>query len=157
MTRAAKGYILVETMVGLTVLSIGALTVHQVLNQAMLTRAQARDYTQARFLMEGLIEELLVQPELKPGRHTGRFTGGSNRFSYAYEIDKVELPRPEIPEEIELVAGTYIPEAWYIGRIRAVIRWQRRGVDFDERMETLFPDTKLPPAERRPPIEDAPI
>ena len=62
-SRSKAGYILVETVVAMVVLSIGIMTIQSSLRQIIIASGQARDYTQARFLLEELVEKLLFEPE----------------------------------------------------------------------------------------------
>ena len=60
------GYIFVETVVAMGLLSLSAFVIQNALRQAMITRAQAQDITSARFLLEKISGErilLFQQPE----------------------------------------------------------------------------------------------
>jgi len=149
-SAGSQGYILLEAVVALAVLSVGVITVNNVMREALRTRAQARDFTQARFLLEGIIEDLQVRPVLKLGHETGRFKGELSRFRYRWEIGKVEVPAPEIPDEVvERVGRAYKPTVQYLGKITATVTWECAGQTFQRTAETLFPQGKLPPKERR--------
>ena len=90
-----RGYILVETIVAMALLSAGMVAIQGGLRQAVLVRGQARDYTQARFLMDGLIADLSLQPEHVQGSKSGRFSGEYDRFSYTWTISRVDVPVPQ--------------------------------------------------------------
>ncbi len=94
------GYILIEAVVALVLLSVGAYAVHGTLRQAILTRGQAQDYTQVRFALQQVVSELELQPMLNEEERSGRFPGELERFAWRYTISRVALPLP--PEVMAL-------------------------------------------------------
>ncbi|MCH7909983.1 MAG: hypothetical protein IIB38_10245, partial [Candidatus Hydrogenedentes bacterium] len=62
--RTISGYILLETAVALVLLSVGATTVHRTIQEAIRTRGQAQDYTRVRFLLDQVVADIEIQPEL---------------------------------------------------------------------------------------------
>ena len=141
----SRGWILVETLVALMVLSVGVLAVNQALQDALLTRAMARDFTQARFLLEQVVSDLELQPLLIEGAaKNGAFGEAFERFAYHYEVSRVELPAPELPP---LAIGTLaqplqLPVS-YLGKIRVTVTWTRAGRSFERAVETLIAPEKL--------------
>lgn len=138
-----RGYILLEAVAALAVLSIGAVAVHRAMGEAIATRGQARDYTQARFLLEDLMGEILLQPVLREERRSGVFDEDLERFSWAYVVSRVDLP-PEPPVE---GPGGILYEApqpvRYLARIEAVVRWRRRGETYELTAQTLLGPERL--------------
>ena len=147
--KTAGGYILLEATVAMVVLGAGAYAVHGAIRQALITRAQAQDYTHARFLLERLIAEREIQPELKPGTDSGRFTGEWNRFDWQYQVRMVYVPLPSKPPINPTprkpgerpIAFEYSIK--HIMHIRATVSWVRSGRSFSESIETLFNPSKF--------------
>jgi len=145
--RAARkeGWVLIETLVALVLLSVGVLAINRALREAMETRAIARDFTTARFLLEERISELEMQPVLREGTVlAGDFGNEHERFSYTCSVTKVEVPRPEIPPDVQavLLEPIELPEP-YLGKISVTIKWTRAGRAFDATAETLVSSRKL--------------
>ena len=90
--RRRAGYILVETVVAMGVLSISMLIIHQDIRQAIMTRGQAQDFTTARFLLEKVFAEHMEQSLLREESDSGRFPPPHQRFAYEWTISKVEMP-----------------------------------------------------------------
>ena len=87
-----KGYILFEAVFSMAILSIAGLTFQSALQQAILTRGQAMDYTTAKFLLEQINAEIELQPQHVEGEKSGTFPEPYNRFSYQYKISKISIP-----------------------------------------------------------------
>ncbi|MBI4560128.1 MAG: hypothetical protein HY706_21245 [Candidatus Hydrogenedentes bacterium] len=141
-----RGYILVEAMVAMVVLSLGILALRSAQQQTTLARGQARDYTQARFLLERLIAELEILPILREGASSGVFEGDFSRFRWSRTVSRVSLPGMEPP--VQLLPGMMVqaPDA-FVGKITATVFWTRSGQEFQETVETLVAPAKLPQAE----------
>jgi hypothetical protein len=147
--RARAGYVLLEAIGALAVLSVGIFGVHQAMRQAILTRGQARDYTQARFLLEDVMGELTLRPVLQLESRSGAGEDDLARFNWRYTVSKVDLPEgsyrpPASPDDV------YIPTAFrprppvrYLGRISVTVTWTRQGRPFDATAETLVPGERL--------------
>ncbi len=149
--RASTGYILLETLTALTVLSVSVLAMNAALRQSVQTRALARDYTEARFLMEHLLGAIEVLPRVEAGTTSGVFQTAP-RFQYEYIIDTVEVPAPAVsgaslqraseqlgvnPDELELP----VP---FIPRVKAVVRWSRGGREHEAVITTLLDPNQMP-------------
>ncbi len=130
------GYIFVETVVAMGVLSISMLVIQGAVRQAIITRGQAQDYTTARFLLKQVAAEVELQPELVASSDSGRFKKPNERFGYEWELTKVEVPIPEIPatipeekrerlEKISIEAGDWEGAARAMESIGKI--WMRRG------------------------------
>lgn len=152
------GYILVEAAVAMVLLSIGALTVHRTIQEAVRTRGQAQDYTRARFLLEQVVADLEIQPELIEHSDRGRFAGEHARFSWDYRVQRVNLPRPgpplRPPPEGKQVQSFEYPEGQeYLAHLRATVSWTRSGRSFSESYETLLSPDSLWQAPKRGPFQ----
>lgn len=147
--RRRAGYILVETVVAMGVLSISMLIIHQDIRQAIMTRGQAQDFTTARFLLEKVFAEHMEQSLLREESDSGRFPPPHQRFAYEWTISKVEMPMPELPQDLpgendearlEKLREMY---KGYMGKLRIHILWTRSGQEREAIVETLFPPEKL--------------
>lgn len=136
------GYILLETIVAMGVLSIGMVAIHGALRQAILTRGQAEDYTTARFLLEEVAAKKEVELELIEGSDRGRFPKPYSRFRYEWEIKKVEVPLPPVPPNLPPEVAAHVKEELeknkFIGKLHVKIHWTRAGMPFDAVGETLL-------------------
>lgn len=154
----ASGYIMIETVVAVAVLSLGAFAVNGAIQQAIQTRGQAQDFTRARFLLDSLTNELLLQPILTEGSDQGKFDGRDSRFSWAWSVSRVNPPVPSepfkpLPPNAEPSPPFLYPrESSYLAHIHATIRWERSGMPFEESYETLLAPERLwqPPPPRVP-------
>lgn len=136
----ADGYILVEAVVALVLLSVGAYAVHGTIRQAVLTRGQAEDYTQARFLLEQVIAGVQIQPRIKEETKEGVFPEPHGRFRWETSIERIDLP---IPARASASDFEYPRGLDYLARIRATVYWERSGQPFSESYETLVSPGKL--------------
>ena len=153
--RDKRGYLLVETVTAMALLSITIVALHGAMRQAALTRAHAEDFTYARFLAEELMGRLDLRPELEPGAQSGEYGGRFSRFVWAYEISHVHVEPPEMETGTEW-APTLDPEVAgedfqlpvdYLGKVRVEIHWTRLGQEFSYVMETLLNPDRLPAPE----------
>lgn len=146
---STHGYILVETAVALVVLSAGAFVVHGTIQQALQTRGQAQDYTRARFLLEGLVADLEMQPQVAVHAAEGRFEGEHDRFSWDYRVRRVNVPKPVAPlrpapeGSKKAKPFEYLADRDYLAHMRATVYWTRSGRSFSESYETLLRTSKL--------------
>ena len=151
----ARGYILLETVVALVVLSIGALTINGALHNALQTRGQAMDYTEARFILD----ELMAQVELQPQRTEGKTEGvwqANPRFHWRIDIRKAALAEPSQPRRPGPKAklpGTFKfdKDNDYLTAIEVTLSWSRSGQSFEESYETLLPPDRLKKPEAEQP------
>ncbi len=139
------GWVLVETLVALVVLSVGVIAVNRATYEALVTRAQARDYTQARFLLEQLMSELELQPEFRDGvSASGPFGDEFPRFVWEWTVAKVEMPKPEIPGRLPIGFMDHFKfPAESLGKVSVTVRWTRAGRPFEMTAETLVGPDKL--------------
>lgn len=150
--RVRHGYILFETIVAMGLLSIGMVAIYNSMGQAMFMRARAQDFTTARFLLEQVMSERELQPEVQASEGDGQFEGENARFSYRWEISKVEVPTPPLPPMLTPPERERFEKMFkrYMGKISVTVFWSRRGFDYEIAGETLIPPEKLwlPESER---------
>ena len=157
------GYILLEAVVALMVLSIGVFAVQSSIRQASLTEAQTSDYTWARVLLQQLMSEVEMQPIIPVQTKSGTFGGQFARFSYTRKVSAVKIPMPPLPPVIPGIQFPGMPpgappldaevgpdgkplvelKERFIGRLTATVRWQRAGANYEVTAETLFTPDKL--------------
>jgi len=137
----ANGYILVETLVAMAVLSISMVTIHNALGQATLTHVQARDLTQARFLLDEKMGEYRLNAALEEGDYEGDFGAAYPRFRWKVSVTKVKLPEPPRPN-IEQIAPVKLASP-FLGKIVLTVEWTTGKQPFEERLETLVPPTQF--------------
>ena len=140
-----KGYILFEAVFSMAILSIAGLTFQSALQQAILTRGQAMDYTTAKFLLEQINAEIELQPQHVEGEKSGTFPEPYNRFSYQYKISKISIPKPQLPSELPPQLRENLEKMFrdYIAKVDIWIRWQRAGMKFEVHAQNLFQPEKL--------------
>lgn len=139
MRHQRHGYIFAETVVAMALLSVSALVIQSALRQAIITRGQAQDFTVARFLMEQIASEQALLFEQPEGSGAGVFEPPYERFSYEWELKRVEVPLPPIPPFLppELVASVVDSFNDYMGKLTVRISWSRAGMERDCVGETL--------------------
>ena len=140
MSRWRAGYIFVETVVAMGVLSISTLVIQDALRQGIMTRRQAQDYTTARILLEQVAGEqalLLQQPE---GSGSGRFPPPHESYSFEWTLERVDVPLPPLPPDMTPPEREYFVEHYvdYLGKLTVRIKWRRGGVDLEALGETLL-------------------
>ena len=153
--RDKRGYLLVETVTAMALLSITIVSLHGAMRQAALTRAHAEDFTHARFLAEELMGRLDLRRELEPGAQSGEFGGRFSRFVWVYEISHVHLEPPEMEPgagwaptlDPELAGEDFQLPVAYLGKVRVEIHWTRLGQEFSYVVETLVNPDRLPAPE----------
>ena len=139
--RNTGGWVLLETLAALTVLSVAIIAVNEALYESLVTRAQARDYTQARFFLDKLASELEMQPLFQDGMtQSGGFGEEHPRFSWSWSVSKADIPQPAIPQEVLLANGIteLVLPVKALGKVSVTVRWTRAGHEFEETIETLI-------------------
>lgn len=141
-----EGYILLESVVAMVVLSLGIYAVHGTIRQAIITRGQSEDYTRVQFLLEQVMAQAALQPRLTEGRDGGFFEQSDRRFVWQYTIRKVDVPKPKFGNAqafgLDDPSDVVLP-APYLAHVHATITWKRAGREFSESMETLYNPNKL--------------
>lgn len=141
--RRAPGYILLEALVAMGLLSVSLLVIHRDLQQAVQVRALARDFTQARFLLEQVMADVALQAQLPESERTGTFPAPLTRFSWRWKVSKLALPAPQVaPQQLANYPGLALPCS-YMMKVEAWVSWERNGVTRQEKAETLYPPEKL--------------
>lgn len=147
------GYILVETLVALTVLSLSAMGLQRAISQATLTRGLAQDYTTVQLLAENMLSNLMLQNYmLVEMQDSGTFPPPNERFAYTLEVGKVDVPRPELPSRIPLAERQALEKRYngWMPKVRLEITWTRAGAEQSRVFETLYGPERLwqpPPPE----------
>lgn len=152
--RRATGYILVETLVALTVLSISALGIQRAISQAALTRGLAQDYTTVQLLGDNMMATLdLEYFQLHETTEEGAFPEPYGRFRYALEVSRVTVPRPELPGTIPPERRKELEKRYHgeMPKVRLEIFWTRSGLEYSRVFETLLGTERL----WLPPVENA--
>jgi hypothetical protein len=138
------GYMLLETVVAMALLSVGMVAIQGGLRQAIIVRGQARDATMARHILEQVIGKIELQDRLVESQGTGKGEAELSRFSWTWKISKIELPPPPIPPELPPQAQKELElRSKYVPKIQATVTWQRNGRPFKETAQTLWNPSKL--------------
>ena len=82
--RRKEGWVLIETLVAMVLLSVGVLAINRALRESLQTRAIAKDYTTARFLLDEKMGELEMQPVLNEGDGGTGIYKDQERFSFSW-------------------------------------------------------------------------
>lgn len=139
-----SGYILLEASVGLVVLSIGVFVVQGTLRDALRTRGQAQDFTQASLLLNQIVADLEAERELIEHAKDGQFPGQLDRFSWRYEVRRVDVPVPPAPPPPEGVTVVEKkPPAEWLAHVIVTVNWERSGIPFERSVETLLRTERL--------------
>lgn len=150
--RTQQGYLLVETIVSMAVLSISMVFIHAGVEQAIIARGQAQDYTTARFVLQEVVADIELQPQFVEGSGEGTYKGDP-RFTYTWEITKATVPRPPLPADLDEAQRQLLEQYFtgYMPKLKVVVKWHRAGYDFESVGETLFGPEKLwvPPDQRQ--------
>lgn len=138
--RRNRGYIFFETLVAMGILSVSMLFIQEALRQAIMTRGQAQDFTTARFLMERVIANRMTAFEQPEGESQGGFPAPFERFSYEWEVRRIEIPRPPLPPDMTPDEVRWFNQAYqaFLGKLTVRIRWSRAGMPFEAVAETLL-------------------
>lgn len=150
-TRCA-GYLLIETVVAMAVLSMSMLYIHTGIRQSIQVHAQAQDFTMARLLLRQVLSEVELQPVLVEGFEDGTFPAPNERFEYSVDITKEAVPVPDIPKDFPKEMRAWFDEEFrdYIGKVSVTIRWSRSDVLSETVGETLLrPEQLWVPPKRR--------
>ena len=155
--RRKEGWVLIETLVAMVLLSVGVLAINRALRESLQTRAIAKDYTTARFLLDEKMGELEMQPVLNEGDSGAGAYKDRERFSYSWSVARVDLPTPAIPAELQqfFLEPPTLPEP-HLGRITVTIKWTRVGREFDAIAETLISAQRILTLEERNALAQSP-
>ena len=135
-----RGYIFVETLVAMALLSVSTVVIQEAVRQAILARGEAMDYTTARFLVEKVLAERMLAFEQPEGKGDGTFDAPFERFAYSWEVRRVEIPMPELPptmpiEQVKAFKTAYVK---HVGKLSVKLTWSRAGTPFTVVAETLL-------------------
>jgi len=150
-----RGYILIETLTAMALLSASILTINGAMRQAAITNALARDYTHARFVLEQVVGSAELKQIAGPTAHSGHFGGELAHYAWEYEIELIEMPAPQVSFDFNNPAHREMAErllnehgqlelpVHYIPKITATVYWTRGGQEFSETVETLMDPDRL--------------
>lgn len=144
-TRAG-GYLLLEAIVAMAMLSVGIIAINASLREAVTMRAHADDFTKAGFLLQAL-----VGPEQINYYYGERMEEGSaaeslglpedayGRFGYKTAIEPVEMPLPELPADMpaDMVEQLEALSKEQLFRVTVTVLWTRRGQTYERTASTL--------------------
>ncbi len=151
--KKTYGYILFEVLFSLALLSMAGITLQYALQQAILTRGQAQDYTTARFLLNKIISEIELKPQLVQEEKEDKFPPPYDRFSYKWKVSKLEIPMPDLPSNLPPPVRENLEKIFkdYMTKVDVSIMWHRAGMKFEIDSQTLYQPEKLwlPPEERK--------
>ncbi len=141
--RSTAGWVLMEALVSMVVLSVAVVALNRGFAEAVLTRSIARDYTQARFFLEQVVGELEMKPVHVDGTSgKGGFGKDHPRFSYSWSVKRVDVARPELPvalpPQLLSVVEAFEPPIEYLGQIAVRVNWTRSGQSFSSELETTI-------------------
>lgn len=140
-----RGFVLIESLVALAVLSIGVIAVNRAMSEALTARALARDYTEARFLIEQKMGDLEAQPVLYDGAESGDFGQARPRFRWERTVEKIRVPEAETPQGVTPgVAFVYEAPVPFLVKISVTVRWTRARREYAETFQTLAGPDKVP-------------
>lgn len=141
MRAKRRGYILVETITAMAILSITAITAQRAIQVAIQARGLAQDYATAQLLLENLVADQSLQPRISLGAHeAGTFPAPYERFQYVWHLDPASIPFPEIPPGLPpgQVAAAEQSFIRYMGRLQVSITWSRAGQAMEIEGDTLL-------------------
>ena len=134
-----RGYILIETIVAMALLSVSMIVIQQSLHQAILVRGRIMDFSTARLLLKEQTAAVEIQHEVPVTKKFGRFPPPYERFSWEWEMSKLSVPRPELPDWIVEDKRKSLKKMFkpYMGKLRVTIKWERGGEPFEITGHTL--------------------
>jgi len=154
-TNPQRGYMLLETIVAMMVLSVGVLAVNRALYQVLLTRAIARDYTEARFLLEQVIAPIELQPLVAEGEAAGDFGEAYPRFSWRRTIERVPVPIPDLPTDLpDQLRGLLEESAGHLGEVTVTVEWTRAGRSYQRTAMTMVAPHRIWSLESQEPSDE---
>jgi len=145
-----RGYILVETIVAMALLSVTMLTIHAGMRQAFIAIGLSEDYTTARFLLQQVMSNIELQGEVVADRKRGRFPGEYSRFNYEWQVRKIDVPQPSLPGNTPAEVRTAFRNQFvrHMGHARVRVTWTRLGAEYTAEAQTLFsPEAMWTPPE----------
>ena len=143
-----QGWVLMEALVSMVVLSIAVLAINRGFAEAVLTRAIARDYTQARFFLEQIAGEVEMTPILIDGAEgEGKFGNENSRFSYTWSVAKKDVKPPKIPSylppRMQQLAKEFEPPIEYLGELNVRVRWTRACGSYSAELNTMIAPDRI--------------
>lgn len=150
--RGQSGYILIETVVAMALLSISMLVIQQSLQQAILVRGRVLDISNARLLLQQKMADVELQYELPESQESGTFPYPYERFSWEWELALHNVPRPQLPDFVKEEKRKQLKRIFkpYMGKLTVTVAWERGGQPFEITGQTLLKPEHIwiPEAER---------
>ena len=88
--RKNKGFLLLEVMVSVTILSIALVLILNSFMRSVRAVDLSKDYFRAGLLLEEKMFEIYSDTDIEEGISEDIFTGFDNRFSWALNVTKLE-------------------------------------------------------------------
>lgn len=104
-----RGYSLIEMVLAMMIFSLCVGALMHLFGVCLRSTAKSRDYAQAVYLAQGLLEEKLADGVFYEETDSGDFGGENPRHSWSLESEEMEP------------AGLY--------RIKVAVMWEEQGVD----------------------------
>ena len=88
--RRSGGYSLVEMVAALTIFGIGVLGTMELFTTCLQSTSASLSHTQAVYLAQGLVEEVIAEGELYATSDSGDFGQEYPRHSWSYDIEDTD-------------------------------------------------------------------
>lgn len=152
MSLSRAGYVLLESLMAISVLSVSLVIVHRDMQQAIQVRGMGRDATEVRFLIEKLMADIALQVQLPECERKGEFDGELSRYSWRWKVSRYVMPKPPMPPHLNAQEVQQFRLASpHLMKAEVWVKWTRNGTEREEKAETLFSPQKLfVPAETVP-------
>ena len=150
-----RGYILLESVVAMGVLSVGIVGINASLRQVLLTRALAEDFTRVRFYLDELVAAAELRYPVTSTEESGSY-GEESRFRWSRKIELYPIPIPPLPVELALEEALDLQQTvGQIAKVTVRVDWTRMGSPYSRRTVSflpaeqvfVFPDEALMPEE----------
>ncbi len=115
--RRSGGYSLVEMVAALTIFGIGVLGTMELFTTCLQSTSASLSHTQAVYLAQGLVEEVIAEGGLYASSDSGDFGQEYPRHSWSYEIENTD--------QVGLML------------LRILVTWNERGREKEFALTTL--------------------
>ncbi len=137
MRKIAKGFLLFEVMVAVSIVGIGMAVVLQTISSSLAASRMAGDYFIAGSLMSQKLWEINARGTVEPGGIEGTFPDDA-RYEYNVAIEEL------FAESSEPTAQGAAPQARSLAKVTVTISWKHRG-----KAKSLSVQTNMPIAEQK--------
>lgn len=145
--RANDGYILLETIVAVIILSLSIVGIQSAMQQTLQMRGRSEDLTHARFLLEKTLAEIALRPRVEEssvGNYMPLFELADpedySRFHISYDIQRVPI---NAAYDIPNLSPDLCVNKYFMVRIHVEVTWTRGETEYTEHMETLLDAKRL--------------